>query len=538
MKPRWAKNKRKRVLVPTRHVKAFLNRKRDDWRPYLDLTTRNLRNKWDALPVEPAIPFDYLNDDQRPLFLIGAKTHRFCFWADTGTGKTLLSIALTRYHRRLWDDFRSVLVLVPTKLNKAEWAREIKKHSPKSTCVILTGSSENKLKQLEGNETFIIETYGGFVKLLTKLVEAKKKKKQKLEPVQRLIQIVERRVQGLIMDESIHATMKKKHGSLIHRLCRRIADNCDMVYALNGTPFGKDPIDLWGQFKIVDGGYTLGETLGLFRAAFYNSSDNFWGGQDYTFDRTKERMLHNIIAHRSIRIEADKSKLPHLVPRLIEVRLPVEAESIYEQAKSTLIASHGSFKEMNNAFLRLRQISSGFVGYWDDETGEKAKYVFSRNPKLDALLGLVDEICDHSKFIIFHDFIFSGRLICDELKAMGVGYVSLRDKKTNPDDVLERFNNDNKVRGFVLNNQMAAGLNLQVARYGLFYESPVPVITRKQAVRRFERQYSKHDRVWLYDFVVRGTQDARILEFHKTGEDFFRTIIDGGPSKRRQLLAA
>jgi SNF2 family DNA or RNA helicase len=405
---------------------------------------------------------------------------------------------------------------------------------------VLEGSSENKLKQLEGNESIIIETYGGFIRLLTDLVKnkGKGKQQQKLKPHKPTIRKLCARVQGLIMDESIKATLKKKHGSLIHRLCKRIADDCDMVYLLNGTPFGKDPIDLWGQFRILDGGYTLGETLGLFRAAFYIANDLYWGGTEYKFDRRMEKQLHDIIAHRSIRIMADKSKMPALVPRLVEVRLPVEAESLYEKAKHTLIASHGNYREMNNAFLRMRQISSGFVGYWDDETGEKAKYVFAKNPKLDAMLDLVDQICDNNKFIIFHDFIFTGKLICDELKRMGVGYVSLRNSKEDPDTVLERFDNDDKVRGFVLNNEMAAGLNLQTARYGLFYESPVPVVTRYQAVRRFERQYSKHDRVFLYDFVTLGTHDARILEFHKEGKDLFSTIIDGEPSKRRQLLAA
>jgi SNF2 family DNA or RNA helicase len=74
---------------------------------------------------------------------------------------------------------------------------------------------------------------------------------------------------------------------------------------------------------------------------------------------------------------------------------------------------------------------------------------------------------------------------------------------------------------------MAIGLNLQIAQYGHVYESPVSLITRKQAERRFHRQESRHDRVFLYDYIVDDTVDELILSYHQQGRDLFRAIVNG-----------
>jgi hypothetical protein len=55
----------------------------------------------------------------------------------------------------------------------------------------------------------------------------------------------------------------------------------------------------------------------------------------------------------------------------------------------------------------------------------------------------------------------------------------------------------------------------------------VSPITRKQARRRFERQHSKHDKVFGIDLVTLGTYDQRILDMLAKGEDLFKCIIDG-----------
>lgn len=529
---RVAEKRRAYSGIPRRAVDAFLRRKRRDFSRYTSKSRDWLQARVEALPVKPPI-WHRLRKEQQVGFVAGVEMRKFCFWYDMGMGKTLLSIALARYFRRYFAlrGLRArALVLVPNKINKEEWVDEIKKHSPRLSYTVLRGSSADKWKQLlRDDSALVIETYGGLVRLLCSQAKDQKKNKTRLAPNRALVKkLFDAGICGLFMDESIMITRKKGHGSLMHRLCRHIAKRGRFAFALNGTPFGRDPTDMWGQFYIIDEGETLGETLGLFRAAFFKEKVDQWGRIQYEFDNKKMPLLNQIITNRSIRYEADESTLPRVTKIIKRVSLPLGADNYYAQARKELIAAHGMFTEQKNAFLRMRQISSGFIGYNDDETGEKAKYEFPENPKLDMLMSLVDALTTKHKMVIFHDFIYSGDMIVRRLNEKGIMFSRIYGQTKDGEAQLARFYGDENYRVMVLqNNSGGFGLNrLRVARYGVYYESPVGTVLRKQTERRIRRQGSEHGTVFLYDLVVPGTVDEQILNAHEAGFDLFEAIID------------
>jgi SNF2 family DNA or RNA helicase len=447
-------------------------------------------------------------------------------------GKTLLTIALTRYFRRL-DVVDSVLVLVPYKINKDEWEREIQKWSPNTKYTILRGTSAEKWEQLEAaRASIVVETYAGLARMVCPLKTVKRKrsgrsvKMDKLVIDEKLVKRLLTHVDGVVCDESNHVGA---HDTLPFRICRRLGNKAGIFFLLAGTPFGRDPLPLWAQIYLVDGGHSLGETLGLFRSALYKSKPDAFGFPEYTFNDSKENMakLNRLLAHSSIRYEVEQSTLPRRIDIIKEVSLPADADEYYQRARAVIVEAKGSYREMRNAFLRMRQISSGFVGYHDDENGEKARYVFPENPKLDALMALIDSIREDRKILVFHDFRHSGEVIAAALTTAGISHIKYGGKQTDAKGLLQRFESDPRLRVFVLSTAGAYGLNLQAAQYGIFYESPVPVITRKQMIRRFERQNSPHDRVFLYDLVTIGTMDRRILDFYKAGQNLFDAIVRG-----------
>lgn len=513
-------------MIPGRSVRLFLERPRKDWRYIQTKSKRELRAIAERrLPCMPPM-WDMLTKVQRACVLVGAITRRFAFWNDTGTGKTLLSIALIDFLVER-DELRHALVLVPNKINKSEWRREVKKHAPWLSVKVLTGSSSDKIIALaEDDSDIFIDTYMGFVRLCCNMafVTPKGKKgRNKLVPDKKVVKIITRKFNALFMDESIFV---KNQGKLPYRICRQISNAADAVFALNGTPFGKDPVDMWGQLNLVDQGEALGETLGLFRAAFYTEKDRFWGGKEYTFDKKMDGELHRLIAHSSLRYTADSSDLPQLVSYKKLVTLPREADAYYEQVKRELKKGRGNFKEMENVFTRGRQISSGWISYKNDD--EKAQFVFDSNPKLDMLESLILSIPKGTKTIVFHDFTFSGNLIREMLTENKIGHLSLNSKTKDHDALLRDFD-QRKDRDVLVCQSLAGafGANLQVAKYGIFFESPVSPIIRKQARRRFERQHSKHKTVFQIDLVTAGTFDESILESHRTGESLFKVVIEG-----------
>lgn len=507
-------------MIPSKSIDAFFKRPRQDFRKFKSLTVEQVEARKRALPIVPPV-WEVLKLHQKVCLLIGAEQRRFAYLNDTGTGKTLLSIALAEYFDALEGPLRA-LVLVPSRINKDEWAREIVKHGDTSYCV-LHGSSDNKWKQLRTDALLYIDTYDGFVRMVTKSVKRKKSTRLRLVPDPRALNRLQKFFRGIILDEALDI---KNKAALPYRICNKLSKTASFVFTLTGTPFGRDPQDLWAQMFVVDKGYTLGETLGLYRAAFFKEQQTLFAVK-YKFDDKKKQLLNRILANCSIRYIANQADLPRVVPIYKFVSLPHDAQEYYNKARSAILQSGGSFRDMKNAFLRMRQISSGFVGYYDDDAGAKAQFVFPENPKLELLLSTINSIRKDAKIVVFNEFLYSGRCIAQGLKELGIGHQVISGETKDTAGALRAFDHDPRCRVLILSNSMAIGLNLQVASYGIFYESPVRVTTRKQARRRIERQESKHDKVFLYDLIVQGTVDQQILQFHRHGEDLFQAIIEG-----------
>ena len=521
-------------MIPKRAVAAFEARPRDNCRYYKNLSNTELEKLCDELPVRPPI-WQGMHAHQKACFLMGTDLKRAGFFLDTGMGKTLLSLALMHYFHRQ-ANVRTSIVLVPYRINKSEWVREIRKHSPKTTYCVLTGSTNKKWDLLDDTDAMVyIDTYGGFTRMMTKMEpHPKKKDKGRLVLDHKRVRAMIKRIQGVYLDESSGVA---NSGALVTRVCRQLSKVAKVFIALTGTPFGRDPTALWSQLFLIDKGYSLGETLGLFRAAFFTESENLWGGKDYKFKTSKQKRLNRFLAHSTIRYEANASDLPKLVQIIKEVTLPHDAQGYYDRVMDDLRESQGNYTETKNAFLKMRQISSGFLGYNDDDEGIRAQIELHPNPKLQLLMSLVDRVVNDHKVLVFHDFRFTGAMIARELKKQGIGHVRLSHLTKDPEALLHTFDHDPDVRCFVLSTAGAYGLNLQIAKYGFFYESPVPVILRKQMLRRYERQGTKHSTVFLYDLICRGTVDQRILDFHKQGADLFEAIIEG-KSHAHALLAS
>lgn len=506
-------------------VKKYLEQRRDDWRFTKKFTKAQLQEECDLLPFEPPI-WKVLKLHQKVYFILGAKLKRFGVWGDTGIGKSIISIALARYFRRAKVS-RHNLILVPFKVNCAEWEREIKKHSPNSSYKILEGSSKQKWEILESRDTLLtITTYPGLVRMVCNKEKRKKSRKMRLVPDKKKLKQLSAKFQGLFLDESSNIG---NHNKLPFRVCRQIAKNCQILFPLSATPFGRDPTPLWPQMFLVDWGESLGANLGLFRSGFFNEKQNYWSGfPEYHFDKKKATLLNRFLAHRSLQYKADEADLPKVQPIQKYIKLPGDANDYYEKARNQLIAAHGNIEEMRNMFLRMRQISSGFMGYRDDESGEKAEFEFDENPKMEMLLSIL-ESNRGKKTIVFHDFIYSGKMICRELSKLEtpIKHVWIRGGVKDPGSLLHRFDNDPDCDVMVLNTAGAFGLNLQVAQYGIFYERPVPVILYTQMVKRFVRQYSKHKTVFNYDLITEETADERIIAFHREGGDLWKAVIEG-----------
>ena len=513
-------------MIPSSVVKAYLTRPLDSHTWIKKLSEKELDAAIAALRPVPQL-YPKLRMHQKASFLLGVAYPQFCFWLDMGSGKTLLALELLRYWFKL-DKLRRAIIFVTSDKAFSSWTAQLKRFKIDLPLVTLEGSSEDKWQQLaEAQDGLALLPYPGAIFMASSKGKNKKGKtvlKLDKKKLQRLLAWAD----GFVLDESTRAS----GDSLTFDLISQLSKTATVRYALAGRPFGRDPITLWAQHYLIDGGETLGETKGLFREAFYTAKKNHWGNKysfDYTFDKTMQPELARMIQNRSITYTADECiDLPKVVSIREVVSLPEEAGAYYQRVIDGIISAKGNFRAMKNAFMRLRQLSSGFLGAVNDETGERIEVAFDENPKMDRLLELLDELPEGKKAVVFYEFTFSGRTLVKRLKTeLGIDSIWLWSGTKDSLKEQRRFEDRNGPAVAVIQSRVGAySLDWlqRVASYSAFYESPLSSIDREQAERRLIRDGQLHT-VFQYDMITKNTADERILAFHREGGDLFDALL-------------
>lgn len=529
-------------MIDPRALQQFLGRKLDDYSFLKQLERTELLSSLAML--DPAPDTSDLMHHQLVCMLAGIACPTFAFWLGMGTGKTLLVSRLLSYFYKC-GMMQKGFVFGPSVDAVYSWARQLEEWKIPIPYVELddNASVAKAEKALTQEAGLLLLSYPAFTHMVsrrTQVLDAKGQPtgRHELEPHRRALDVVCKGVNAAVFDESTEA---RNTESLMYRSCRAVSKRVAIRYALAGRPFGRNPREYWPQMYLVDRGATLGENQNLFLSAFFTKKKKYFGGPfsfDYKIDPKKESALTRTLAHRSIRYATtDCIDLPPLHRRVLQIPFPAETLAYYERVKEHMIESaRGDRKTMLNDFCHMRQLGSGFLGVKSDHFGAKAEIVFDTNPKLDKLAALVGALPKGRKMVIFHEFIHSGRDICARLRRMGVKHTWLWSGTKDRKAAVAQLDNDPATTVAVVNHMLGAYvLNLQAANYFAYYESPVGCIDRDQSEFRVWRQGQKRT-CWLYDLVMIGGIEQRILDFHTDGADIFRALArDPGAlfSKRR-----
>lgn len=516
-------------------IKKYLNRDVDDHRWLKDLNHKEIDALLATLRPKPKFSTE-LRLHQKVCFYLGVTYPQFSFWLDMGSGKTLLMLELIKYWFR-FGDMKRALVFVLSDKAFPTWENQIKRFDINIPAIALEGSSREKWHQLSTfDRGIVLATYPGAVAMCSvKGIKRRgRKRKQGLSIDPNAVYDLIDGVGVFAMDESTKAGHST---SLIHEMCARISKRVECRYALAGRPFGRDPTMLFNQQLLIDHGETF-LTKGLFQAAFFSREHNHFArsrfSYNYTFQKSKLPQLSRLMQHRSISYKAKECvDLPPVTRTVEHVKIGKDIRSYLQESLKALKHAKGNKQEIEKVFIRMRQITSGFLGYKDDETGEKAQIAFPTNPKLEKQLDLIEELPFDRKAVIFYEFTWSARQLIDALKQLKHKSIWLWAGTKNARAELDKFMNDKECRFAIIQNKVGAysidGLQ-EVANYGFVYESPVSVIDREQLEHRLIRQGQKQDKVFIYDLVVPNSVDERILEFHKEGESIM-DILHRDPNR-------
>lgn len=518
-------------------LKRYRLRKLDDHSWLKKVSVRKINTA--LAKLKPAPRFMDLRLHQRVGLLLGLTYLCFFYLYDMGSGKSALALRLIEYLMRVGRLRGVAVILVPNDASVLNWEDEIKKWTPKLPYRMLdASSSKEKWRQLgRFKRGIVIISYPGYRAMVSELKKSPGAKRGHRVLSTQLAAQFNARVGAMVMDE---ITACKNSDKLTFQSVKTLSLRTPIRFGLTGRPFGRDPSVLWAQCFLVDHGATFSQDFKFFHEAYFKKQKSEWGGgSKFKLTARGKREVSEALRHRSLSYSVSEClDLPPLIPIVRKVEFPPEAMLYYRKVVDALLAEKGNWREVKNAFLRMRQIASGFIGFIDDASGERAHVEFKHNPKLDELMQIiVEEKPETDKFVIFHEYNWTGNRICQELSRNKIRHGWLHGGTKNWVELKDQFNNDPKLEGLVINwKKGGMSLNLQAAAVSCFIESPVAPDQREQCERRTWRQGQlKHVR--QYDILVKGSVDERIRDFHKEGDSLMDALIRN-PRKALGLMGS
>lgn len=513
-------------MISRQALRAFEERPRDSYAWMKKLPREALLDEIKTLKVKPTFKGHERWTHQLVCFLAGLYVPNFLHMLDMGLGKTAIVLDLLTQMLRE-GRVRRGLVFVPRLINFESWENDVAAHSDLGIN-IAEGSIEEKYERLinpKDCELTVIDYHGLILACSSPAIV---KGKKKLVRDDRKLTAVRKQYDFFNLDE-IHKVGNKD--ALTFNVLKYLTQQAAARYGTTGTPFGRDPIRLWTQFFLIDRGYALGEHLGTYRELFYSESKNFFGGSEYAFRKSESRTLYRFMQHCSIRYsdhEVPEVELPQRVDRIVKCRMTDEQRDHYMNALNGLIQVQGNKFEAEAVFVRLRQITSGYLT-WNDTDGESRTVFFEENYKLDAIDRIIEELSCDGKIIISTEYTTTGRMIMKHLEKHRVQAVWLYGGTKDPRACVKQFKTDPKTQVLVMNSEAGGtgtdGLQ-SVAHVLVFFEIPPNPTTKLQTLKRVYRP-GQERRTYIIDLVSQGSVDHRLLEFNAEGMDLRQTIVNG-----------
>lgn len=316
-----------------------------------------------------------------------------------------------------------------------------------------------------------------------------------------------------------------------------LSDLADHKYIMTGTPVLNGLMDIFQQYRILDGGETFGRNFFVFRANYFEDKNASWAHSPQHFPVWQPRKarvdeLLGKINEKAVKVRKDEClDLPPLVQKNMVFEMAPDQRKAYESMRDDLIAFIKSDHEEPQAVvaqyalhraLRLQQIACGFA---TTDEGDTVK--FKKNPRLSLLADLLEDVTPYHKVIVWAHFQANQDDICKLLDKAKINYVTLFGRTKDRQGSIDAFQNDEKVRVIVANQASGGiGINLQEASYSIYYSKGFSLEHDVQSVARNYRGGSeKHEKVTRIDIVAEDSIDEMVNEALQTKIDVSNQVF-------------
>lgn len=419
---------------------------------------------------------------------------------DMGLGKTIQVITLILSDK--WQKgTHPSLVVVPTSL-VYNWLAELEKFAPDLKAAIVSGTREERRKQLEDikDSDVVITSYA----LIRRDIE----------------EYLDIDFRYCILDEAQHI---KNPGSQSARSVKRI--RAENRIALTGTPMENSLVELWSVFDFIIPGYLFSHTKFLDKYGRPIIKEEDAGA--------KEELARHIRPFILRRLKKDVLKeLPEKVEHRMIADLTPEQKKLYLAYLSRIkeeinedIREHGFERNQIRilaALTRLRQICCHPSLFIENYVGESGKLML-----LQEVIN--DSIQSGHRILLFSQFTSMLHIIRDWLLKENIGHLYL-DGSTRSEDRTRLVSEFNEGEGSIFLISLKAGgtgLNLTGADVVIHYDPWWNPAVEDQATDRAYR-IGQLKSVHVIKLVTRGTIEEKIFALQEKKKQLIDSVIQPG----------
>jgi hypothetical protein len=439
-----------------------------------------------------------------------------------GKTKTLLDWAAQLRAGGRWEKGKG-LIITPRPIVTDVWDDEIRKHSEFKFRLVRNDLSDF-LEALASDCDLIVTAMTGLQRMLCQVKRDEKKGVGHRRVDYKLVKDIAQEISLAGVDE-IH---KCGNPSTVNfKVVAALTENCRFFMGLTGTPAGRDPFKVWGQAFLADRGETLGNSYYFFEQAFGKKRESpfSWSGFETVFDPARMPALDRKLDQIAISYGWDGYiDMPQVQYNVVNLKMSPEQSRLYQEVIDKIIQSKKQDETLEASFVRLRQISSGFLPFVNDNGEERVQFIKDAS-KLAWIEEFLDEAPRETKIIICHDFTLSGQMLCDHLKTIKVPHLWMYGGTKDKTKMVREFQTSKRTNVLVANSAvMELGINLDACDYMCFYESPVSPTIRQQAEAR-PMSPERKDRPINVDDLVCSAVERKILGFIREGKTLLANLI-------------
>jgi len=427
----------------------------------------------------------------------------FAWFFDPGCGKTRTFLEVLKDLTQRYGYLPSTMIFAPV-IALENWKQEILKFTPirETMIIVLSGPCKKRIHMV--NEARI--KFGGNFIAITNYegVVANKDFFHAL---------LDWTPQVIVLDESQKIkTYNSKRTKLVSQIC----DKAKHKYLLTGTPVTNSPMDIFSQYRALDGGKTFGRSFFIFRANYFYDKNHRIAKLDFPDFVIREGALEDM--NRLIYVKAMRAKksecldLPPLIKKTIFVELSPDQKRMYKEMKQHFI-TYLDEEEMVAELavtkaMRLAQIVTGHI------KTDKGKIKSFPTPRGNALKELLEEITPSHKVIVWACFIENYTQIAEICIKLGIKYVEVHGNISNKQKYIavDEFEKDESVR-VLIGHPGSAGIaiNLVAASYSIYFSRNFSLEQDIQSEARNHRGGSeRHDKITRINIVAKETIDELI----------------------------